>query len=253
MDALSRNRSWITAKWLGELKAAGAPIYKIAPIESLDFVKGPILVSNPQLLTAAEQKAIAAYDRGRVLYVGEPSGEIREEDCLFVSRGEWTTVAAWTSGQDGNPRTYTIGGRRPEHLGALPELRESWRHEMTYHPVAPEMIAGLAGWMSADCDYPTLTMTCENFFTADGTHAESAEDEGYCHVEQICMTPNQDRFLIENEAYFYVMPVLHVKRKIRKVEFLTKPVGYPAPITYYSVSTSVPGRGMDIFEITYDD
>ena len=47
------------------------------------------------------------------------------------------------------------------------------------------------------------------------------------------------------------MPVLHLKRPIKRVEFLTKPVGYPAPITETTVSTSVPGRGMDIFEVVY--
>ena len=253
VEALVKDRGWITAKWTGELKAAGAPLYKIAPIEFLEAVSGPIVVPNPCLLPQNERSAVASYDRGRVLYVGELPEDVREEDCLCVSRGEWKRVAAWTDVPDGAVRCYDAPGRRPERLGALPELLESWRHEITYHPVASEMISDLARWMAADCEYPALTMTCENFFTADGTHADSAEDEGYCHVEQVCMDEHRDRFLIENEAYFYVMPVLHVKRPIRKVEFLTKPTGYPAPVTEYTVSTSVPGRGMDIFEITYAD
>ncbi|MEG0767599.1 MAG: hypothetical protein RR482_07775, partial [Clostridia bacterium] len=68
VDAMVNERGWITAKWLGELMANGAPIHKIAPIESLDYVTGPILVPNPALMSAAERTRIAAYDRGTVAY-----------------------------------------------------------------------------------------------------------------------------------------------------------------------------------------
>ncbi|MBR3873525.1 MAG: hypothetical protein IKJ26_05060 [Clostridia bacterium] len=253
VGAMAADREWITAKWLGELKAKGAPLFKIAPIEYLDAVSGPIVVANPDLLPQEERAKIDAYDRGRVLYVGAlPQGKAHE-DCLFVSVNEWKTIAAWTDQPAEHVAVYSVPGGKPANLGCLPELRESWRHEMTYHPVAAELIEQLAKWMETDCDYPTLTMTCENYFTSDGNHAESAEDEGFCHVEQVEMTENKDRFLIENEAYFYCMPVLHVKRPIEKVEFLTKPVGYPAPTTEYTVSSSVPGRGMDVLEITYKE
>ena len=253
VEAMVSDREWITAKWLGELKSKGAPIFKIAPIEYLDMVSGPIIVANPELLPNEEHRKIHAYNRGRVVYVGALPEEKPYKDCLFVSVNEWKTVAAWTDQNVANEAVYTIPGVKPQNLGCLPELRQSWGSEMNYHPVAMELLEGIARWMEADCDYPTLTMTCENYFNANDNPLKTTADEGFCHVEQVEVTEKKDRFFIENEAYYYCMPVLHVKRPIEKVDFLTKPAGYPAPIAEYSVSSSVPGRGMDILEITYAD
>ena len=112
VETMAAYRGWITAKWLGELKAKGAPLFKIAPIEYLDAVSGPIIVPNPELLPANELAKIREYNRGRVLYVGIlPDGK-PYRDCLFVSINEWKIIAAWTD------QPYTCGmffcrGRTP--------------------------------------------------------------------------------------------------------------------------------------------
>lgn len=252
VDAMVSERGWITAKWLGELMANGAPIHKIAPIEWLDFVTGPILVSNPALLSDKERARIAAYKRGTVAYIGALTEGVAENECLYVSKCSWKTVAFWTgAGRADKTLVFEAAGTRPDDLNALPELLESWRHPMRYHPVGEGFLAACARWVETDCDHPKLTLGCEQYMSSENGTNVTAENDGTCHVMQVMMTENRDRFLIENEAYYYIMPVLHLKRPIKRVEFLTKPVGYPAPITETTVSTSVPGRGMDIFEVVY--
>lgn len=63
---LTTHRTWTSRKWLSELLSRGAAIHKIVRIENLDKVRGDIVVTNPQLLTADEQAAVDAYKNGSV-------------------------------------------------------------------------------------------------------------------------------------------------------------------------------------------
>jgi hypothetical protein len=254
VDALVSDRGWITAKWMAELMAKGAPLHKIAPMESLDDVTGPILVPNPALLPPEELMRVRSYDRGSVVYVGTLPDFVPAAACRFLSACPWKQVACWME-DDKNVHTavFRVDTARPVRMNALPELFESWRHPMRYHPVADGFIEACAQWLAKACDYPFLTTGCPQWMSSSGGIATTTEDSGYCHVTQIEMADHKDRFLIENEAYYYIMPILHCRRPIAHVDILTKPAGYPAPITEFTVATSVPGRGMDILEITYRD
>lgn len=69
VEALMRNRTWCTSKWLSELLRRGANLHKIADIQDLSLVSGDIVVPNPELMPEEELKAIKAYDRGEILYL----------------------------------------------------------------------------------------------------------------------------------------------------------------------------------------
>ncbi len=76
-------------------------------------------------------------------------------------------------------------------------------------------------------------------------------DNRSCHITEVELSNGGYRCFIDNELYYYSVPTIHTKNKIKSIEFITKPKGYPKRITDYSFSVRIPPRGMDIVEITY--
>jgi len=79
-------------------------------------------------------------------------------------------------------------------------------------------------------------------------------DYGACHVNEVITSGNTSRLFIDNEEYWYASPVVHTKRPIKSLYYVTKPECYPINRPDdHSFRIRVPGFGMDIVEVTYAD
>ncbi len=72
LDALLAHRMPSTTKWIAELTYRGAMIGKIAHIDDLDAVTGPLIVPNPELMPEDELDRVRAYEGGEVVYLSAP-------------------------------------------------------------------------------------------------------------------------------------------------------------------------------------
>ena len=79
-------------------------------------------------------------------------------------------------------------------------------------------------------------------------------DYGACHINEVITGKNTSRLFLDNEEYWYATPTVHTGRKIKKLYYVTKPECYPINRPdERSFSIRVPGFGMDIIEIEYED
>jgi hypothetical protein len=237
LDALIDKRLWYTGKWLAELLSRGTPAHKIARVEDINAVKGPVLVMNPALLPAEEYNLIKNYRNGPVLLLGAVSDEDFTGSLRLSARNGWGEVrfTGWGVSMD-LKREYVGGEQPPAAIGEMLDPEGAvWTHPLDFAAVDGKFVDECAGVIKAICSHPIIT-----------------EDYGACHVEEVMTSEKTSRLFIENEEYFYALPRVHVGRSIKSLSFLTKPKGYEPRLSGNSFKLRVPGRGMDIVEIEYE-
>ncbi len=74
-----------------------------------------------------------------------------------------------------------------------------------------------------------------------------------CSVNEVITGKNTSKIIIDNNEYFYVLPVVKTERKIKNIKIITKPDGYPLYHTENTFRVRVAGRGSDIADIEYED
>ncbi|MBE7015258.1 MAG: hypothetical protein E7417_00325 [Ruminococcaceae bacterium] len=77
--------------------------------------------------------------------------------------------------------------------------------------------------------------------------------KGQCDVLEVKTGEKTSKIFVGNEEYFYVLPEVKSKRKIKNIKIITKPDGYPLRRTDDTFYVRVPGRGIDIAEVEYED
>jgi hypothetical protein len=235
LKGIVNERLWHSSKWLSELLRAGAPVHKIAPMEYLKYVSGPVVVPNPAFLDSRELEAVLSYKNGSPAFIGILPDKPLIDGKLVVSRDAWTTVGLLAGGMYGESETFFDSTPRPLTIESLPERGGgAWPCPILYHPVAEGFMERCAEVFTSICNHPVL----------EGNTAAR-------NVIQVHINENTDRFLVDNDEYYYAIPALKVNREIESVKFMTKPAKYPARVTEKTVTFRVPGRGMDIFEIRY--
>lgn len=79
------------------------------------------------------------------------------------------------------------------------------------------------------------------------------KDFTHCVLVEVKTGENTSKIFVDNEEYYYVLPTIRTKRKIKSIKIITKPDGYPLRYTENEFTVRVPGRGVDIAEITWAD
>ena len=79
----------------------------------------------------------------------------------------------------------------------------------------------------------------------------SCQDE--CHVQEIKISPNCSRFLVDNEEYYYTVPEVNTGRTIKSVIDITKVQGYGVKIQEQTFKTLVPLRGVAVLEAEFEE
>lgn len=113
--------------------------------------------------------------------------------------------------------------------------KPGWPTPMLFAPVETETIQSLVA---------TINKT---------TNASLVKDADRCTIREILTGKNTSRILIDNNEYYYVLPKIHTRRAIHSIKIITKPNGYPLQWDAHNFRVRVPGRGVDIAEIQYED
>lgn len=214
LDALIDGRLWYNGKWTAELLSRGAAVHKITRVENLAAVRGSILVINPALFPAEELEAIRAYRGGEILYLG-----LSEDDKIRFSPLPDLCL-------DVNPLQNVV-----DPYGAI------WTNTLTFQQVDASFVDAVAAWINNEACLPVIT-----------------GDYGACHVYEVITGTNTSRLFIDNEEYWYATPTVTANRRIRSLRYVTKPDCYPVHRPdACSFSIRVPGFGMDIVEVEYED
>lgn len=87
----------------------------------------------------------------------------------------------------------------------------------------------------------------------NNVNAEFVTGEKECTLTEIRTGDNTSKLIIDNNEYYYVLPVVKTKRKIKSIKIITKPTGYASAITDNSFRVRIAGRGCDVVEISYED
>ena len=214
LDALIDGRLWYNGKWTAELLSRGAAVHKITRVENLPAVRGPILVINPALFEPEEMETIRSYHGGDILYLGlTETGKI-----------EFSPIPALSL--DAVPLQDVV-----DPYGAI------WTNTLTFQDVDPSFVDAAADYINKLAGLPVIT-----------------GDYGACHINEVVTSASTSRLFIDNEEYWYATPTIRTNRKIRSLHYVTKPDCYPVHRPdAFSFTIRVPGFGMDIVEVEYEN
>lgn len=73
-----------------------------------------------------------------------------------------------------------------------------------------------------------------------------------CNVNEVKTGENTSVIFVENNEYYYCLPVVETKRDIKSIKIITKPEGYPLKYDKNHFKIRVPGRGVDIAYVEYE-
>ncbi len=245
-----RSKRWSMHKIVYELAIAKASTGFVARIENLDHVSGAIFVPNADLYSAAEQAALAAYDRGPILGVakagfrlpGRETADIYFEDrhggytlCAFAYNSPALDVAAIEANLDDAGGADDIQG--DPYLAKDPAY---FRTDLQYRKVSDGFVNACAALLNA---------------------ADTADVSGPDGVPILAYTFDDGRVrivVINDDRLRYIKPTITTERPIRYVEPVSRyPVLPPALETKaedgacHSFVAKVPPAGLSIFDITF--
>ena len=83
-------------------------------------------------------------------------------------------------------------------------------------------------------------------------NAKLVFDSDMCTLNEIKTGENTSRILIDNTEFYYALPEVETKRKIKNIKIITKPDAYPFNKKDNWFKLRVAPRGIDIIEIEYE-
>lgn len=213
-NLLMEGRQWYNGKWTAELLSRGAAVHKITRVENLHAVKGDILVINPALFPDDEMKKIEEYRGGEILTLGlDKNGKV-----------------SFSGFPDKKIEIMPLKDVVDPHNAI-------WTNTLTFIDIDSHFVDEVASYINKSCGLPVIN-----------------GDFGACRVCEIITSENTSRLFIDNEEYWYATPTVSTKRKIKSLHYVTKPDCYPIRRPdEYSFKIRIPGFGMDIVEVTYED
>ncbi|MDR2505223.1 MAG: hypothetical protein LBD16_03865 [Oscillospiraceae bacterium] len=244
VTAFTRRRIWYTSKWHAELLALGCPVRKIARIENLDVVKGPILVTNPALMPASEREAVFNYKNGAVIYLGEADDyDLRGGDFFARAVNGWGE--AKLSARNTVATRGTIESRVYESddkpdvppIEIIDENDASWEFALKFMPVDLRIAQMASDLVKKESNHPLVFM-----------------HDGEARVWEVMTSEKTSRIFVENDGFAYALPFTKiVGRTLKSVNYVTKMRGYHRGFFGDNgFGLRVSPRGCEIVEVEYE-
>lgn len=159
------------------------------------------------------------------------SGDIVVANYDLLPAAEQTAVDSYAKG-----RVIKVGLPATEDASkALTPNAPGWPRPMDFQPIPAEYVAEIAALIN------------------EPVNAKLISGEKECTLHEVFTGENTSRITLENNEYFYVLPMVETKRKIKNIKIITKPDGYPLYHTDNTFRVRVAGRGADIAEIEYEN
>jgi hypothetical protein len=236
---LEKNGFWHSAKWTAELQSRGAPLRIISGIEAINKNNGPLIVFYPELFSQNELSKILEY-KGILIFISKE--DCKKYGAVTYAENENNRMKIYFSirGVTDNKNDVAVLNFKSEDTEdfacSMPyRMCELWTHPLWFQPINEEFLAYCSDKISEISQAPAVS-----------------EDNNACLVWEVKTGKNTSRIFIENEEYFYSVPRIIFKRKVKSVNIITKPKGYPIRQTENSFKTRVPGRGLDIAEVEFE-
>ena len=247
LDAFITSRRTPTQKIVSELLYAGAPVSTVVRIEDLPHARGALLITNPDLLPGYQMESILKYDNGPVFFIGATDKKFPGDFILLAE--EQNTFGGF--------RLYVKNSPEPaapviinndenylfDPINSLEACGMIWTHSLDFAPVSKNFYAA-----------------CREFII-DITKAPKVEPSTivknggpYEPCKTICVNtaPDTCRLFVSNDDYFYNIPSIDLKRTIKTARCLTKYDGYKVNFNGSVITSRIPCRGMECFEITFE-
>jgi hypothetical protein len=229
-----KTRRWSVHKLLYELMVLGAPVYSVCNINSIDNIKGPVLVLNPNLFPQNELDQVLDYSNGPIVIIGgkvilSESPEYQFEDvyppdslycAVYNSKKNFEVQIKKESKED-----------IPVDFNEIPEPY-SWTESLYYRKVSDSFIKACLSVISNCTDQPSIL-----------TESESIQ------VMTLKYSEKNYRLLIGNDSYYYETPRIEMKSKIEKITVKTSFPGVPVIFNNKEFRVRLPGKGMVILDI----
>jgi hypothetical protein len=226
-------RRWTIHKLLYELMSRGAPIYSAVNVRDVAKVQGPLLVLNPQLLSADELQNVRSYPNGPVVLIGGRPHYLPQPDWEFEDVYPPYPLFCGVYGAPG--REVTLEPGDPEKLSEdLLGIAEppTFVQELYFRRVSDSFLTECVRLL-ADC-----AGTVKVLRRADVIRVQALELED-----------RQLRLFVGNDSHYYVITELDVGREIERIRVATAFPGTPPGFRESVFSVRVPGKGMVVLDV----
>lgn len=216
----------------GALQKLGAPLQVVARPEHLSASRGCIVVPRPELLAGEELRQVLEYPHGPVMMIGRQGAELPAADLCFAEGqgADQLACRVYHAGRD--LHAPCIEPREQSELPAEMPDPPSYLHELYYRPVSEEFLAACAELLVELADAPRIVGDAPDlrvlaYETRDG----------------------RMRLLVGNEAHWYVVGQIDVRREVTRVEIASHFPGKPIPVDGTVIEVRVPPRGMVALDV----
>lgn len=238
-DALTREdwayiRHCIDNGYVPEMKSAEGAVFiwsaRRMENELASFVKCGTYHSAKWL--ACLMRAGAAVSRAAdISRLGELKGDIIVTNYSLLPSDEKALIDSYSGGRV--IKAEYITENDTSHI--LNPETAGWVRPLAFSEVPPEYIETIADEINKNINAELVTGRVE------------------CTVNEIITGKNTSVIAIDNNEYYYVLPRVRTKKRIKNIKIITKPNGYPLVWSENEFRVRVAGRGIDIAEIEYFD
>ena len=242
LSAFTADRTTPTHRLVSELLYAGAPVYSVARIEHLQYVKGDIIVTNPGLLPEAELENVLGYKNGAIFLIGVGA----ERDGFWAVCRENNTFGgiALTVNRSSECRMVENDAEYDfDPVKGLEKVMCIWTHPLAFRPVSDEFFLNCA-------DSITEMSGAANVLLE--VMSDSGKRRRPCKCVVVNTGEKSAHVLVTNDDYYYNIPEIDLKRRIRSVKCLTKYNGYKVWTKDGMFRMRIPGRGAEALEVEFE-
>jgi hypothetical protein len=228
-----------THRLFSELLYSGAPVNTIVRTDMLDYAKGPLLVTNFDLLDGDERNKILGYKNGAVLAIGQSAApDIRFHE-IARENNPFGHISLWLL--DGKGRELTVIDNDKTYdfdpCLSMEKVGMLWTHPLDFAPVSDQFMRLCGDLIIEITGAPRIV---------------SEPERRVCKYICIHTGPDTCKVILTNDDYYYNHPAIDLGREIKEIRCLTKYYGFKVSHSGRRFECRVPGRGAEAFEVVFE-
>ncbi|MEN6644162.1 MAG: hypothetical protein ABFE08_17120 [Armatimonadia bacterium] len=224
------HRNLTPHKIAGQLQKRGAPLQVVANVRDLGEVSGCLLVPRPELLAQEELAAVMAYDRGPVVMIGRQGAMPNGVETFAEGEGAEQLACGVLGG--GEMKLPVIDAVDEESLPEDMPEPGNYLYELYLRPVSDDFLQACVDVLTELTQAPVVMSKREDLRVL-------ALETGEKTV----------RLMVGNEAHFYVLDKVDMRREVAGVRIAGHFPGKPIYPQGQYLDVRVPPRGMIALDV----